>query len=302
MAAYGSVEAPAADPASRPWTGWRLLGAAAVAAALTGSSMLAGAQSIQRVWLAEAAAAAPSPSRTCVGCVTAVGDDCLPCRFDGDCASSTLPAVLGFDVVSFRSLEDGECGLEGTPDFTARYGGYEWRFASAANRDAFAAEPQRYAPKYGGFCAYGIATESTWTETDIGPPVAIASPTACGSAWAVVDGALYLFNEDHDRWDADRAAYVVAADARWALWYGEGVSPVNTDAFSAPVCACGSCAADPGAEAPLVGADVDEHGCRASAGYAWCEAKGACLRAFEGACSAAAAPPATPRLRLAYGM
>ena len=40
--------------------------------------------------------------------------------------------------------------IYGKPQFTHRWKGVEWRFASAANREQFKANPEKYAPKYGG--------------------------------------------------------------------------------------------------------------------------------------------------------
>lgn len=42
----------------------------------------------------------------------------------------------------------------------------------------------------------------------------------------------------------------------------------------------------------IVGNDSDAHGCKASAGYSWCEAKQKCLRSWEEDCAAAIAPRA----------
>ena len=56
--------------------------------------------------------------------------------------------------------------------------GATWRFASAKNRDAFAAMPAKYAPQYGGYCAWAVSLGYT-ASTD-------------PEAWKVVDGKLYL--------------------------------------------------------------------------------------------------------------
>ena len=54
----------------------------------------------------------------------------------------------------------------------------KWYFANAANRDAFAKEPKRYAPQYGGYCAWAVSQNYT---ASIDP-----------EAWKIVDGKLYL--------------------------------------------------------------------------------------------------------------
>ncbi|MDA1097512.1 MAG: YHS domain-containing (seleno)protein [Proteobacteria bacterium] len=109
-------------------------------------------------------------------------------------------AIGGYDPVAY--FTDGKA-VEGTGDFTATWMGANWRFATAANRDLFVAAPEKYAPKYGGYCAYAVAQNST----------AKIDPTA----WAIVDGKLYL-NYSHDvqkTWSADRDAYIAAADKNW---------------------------------------------------------------------------------------
>src|SRR5262245_43490248 len=84
-------------------------------------------------------------------------------------------AIQGYDVVAY--FTDGR-PVRGTEAFTHRWQNAEWRFTSAEHRDAFAASPERYAPQYGGFCAYGVAQGY---RVDIDP-----------EAWRIVDGRLYL--------------------------------------------------------------------------------------------------------------
>ena len=92
---------------------------------------------------------------------------------------------------------------EGSKDFTHEWNGATWRFASAANRDAFAKEPERYAPQYGGYCAYAVAKGAT---ADIDP-----------QAWKIVDGKLYLnlSRSIQERWEQDIPGYIAKADANW---------------------------------------------------------------------------------------
>ena len=85
------------------------------------------------------------------------------------------PAVGGFDVVSYFT--------EGVPQagdarYTHDWNGATWRFTSVAHRDLFAAEPERYAPQYGGYCSFAMSNDEF----------------APGDAkrWRIVDDKLYL--------------------------------------------------------------------------------------------------------------
>ena len=109
-------------------------------------------------------------------------------------------AIRGYDPVAYFTEAKP---AKGTSQYTHEWKGATWRFASAKNRDAFAAAPEKYAPQYGGYCAYGVAggyTVSTVPE-----------------AWSVVEGKLYLnysLGVQRD-WQKDPAAYIRKADANW---------------------------------------------------------------------------------------
>ena len=110
------------------------------------------------------------------------------------------PAVRGTDVVAYFS--EGKA-VAGSPQFTHRWNGAEWRFASSANRDAFAADPAKYAPQYGGFCAWAVSQNYT----------APVDP----DAWKIVDGKLYLNYSRvvQLRWLLDTTGNITKADANW---------------------------------------------------------------------------------------
>ena len=109
-------------------------------------------------------------------------------------------AIQGYDPVAYFTES---APVKGSPEFTASHEGATYRFASAANRDAFAADPARYAPAYGGFCAFGLAYGQ---KVDVDP-----------EAFAVVDDTLYLnVNKDvQKRWQADVPGFVAEADGYW---------------------------------------------------------------------------------------
>jgi len=109
-------------------------------------------------------------------------------------------ALRGYDPVAY--FEVGQP----TPGLTAlshTYQGSTFRFASEANRKKFVADPEKYAPQYGGFCALGTANGyKVKTEPD---------------AFKVVDGKLY-FNYNRkvlEMWTQDQAGYISRANKNW---------------------------------------------------------------------------------------
>ena len=109
-------------------------------------------------------------------------------------------ALQGYDPVAYFT---DQRPVRGKADFTARHEGATYRFSSAANRDAFAAAPAKYAPQYGGYCAFGAASGY---KAPIQP-----------DAWTVVDGKLYLnYNQSVRRqWSSDIPGNIRKADANW---------------------------------------------------------------------------------------
>jgi hypothetical protein len=109
-------------------------------------------------------------------------------------------AIRGTDPVAY--FTEGR-PVRGQVAFRHVWQGATWQFASAANRDAFAADPARFAPAYGGFCAWAVSEGYT----------APVDP----EAWRIVDGRLFL-NYDRSiqrRWERDMAARILRADANW---------------------------------------------------------------------------------------
>ena len=109
-------------------------------------------------------------------------------------------AIDGYDAVAY--FEEGKA-VAGTKEHSATWNGATWHFASARHRDAFEKDPARYAPQYGGYCAFGV---SRGYAVKVDP-----------AAWKVIDGNLYL-NYNHDvqaEWAKDPAGYISKADANW---------------------------------------------------------------------------------------
>jgi len=119
-------------------------------------------------------------------------------------------AIRGYDPVAYHV--EGR-PVRGKPDILFVWQDAEWHFSNTANRDTFAANPEKYAPRYGGFCAYG---------TSRGYKVSTQP-----EAFAIVGGALYL-NYDLDvqkTWNKDRPGYIEQADANWVTLKGEAYEP-----------------------------------------------------------------------------
>ncbi|MDP3407584.1 YHS domain-containing (seleno)protein [Bosea sp. (in: a-proteobacteria)] len=109
-------------------------------------------------------------------------------------------AIRGYDPVAYFR-EGGP--RRGSAEHAVMNGGATWHFASAANKALFLADPERYKPAYGGFCAYG---------TSRGYLVKIEP-----EAWSIVEGRLYL-NYDlgvRETWSGDTAKYLARSEKNW---------------------------------------------------------------------------------------
>lgn len=109
-------------------------------------------------------------------------------------------AVDGYDPVAY--FEQGK-PVEGSPQFESAYKGATWRFASAANKAAFDADPAKYAPQYGGYCAWAVSQGYT----------AKGDP----AYWRIVEDKLYLnYNaEVQEKWAKDVPGHIQAANGNW---------------------------------------------------------------------------------------
>lgn len=109
-------------------------------------------------------------------------------------------AVDGTDVVAYFTQG---APIAGNPDIMHTWNGVVWRFFNADNRDAFAADPEKYAPQYGGYCAYAVSEGYTASTTP--------------EAWRIENGKLYLnySRRIQRRWERDIPGRITAADANW---------------------------------------------------------------------------------------
>ncbi|MEM7042977.1 MAG: YHS domain-containing (seleno)protein [Pseudomonadota bacterium] len=111
-------------------------------------------------------------------------------------------AVHGYDVVAYFTKGQP---TEGSDEFQATHDGATYRFASAEHRDAFNADPAKYAPQYGGYCAFGTAMGRKFD----GDP----------HAWKLVDDKLYLnLNKGvQERWLTDVPGFIRGAENNWPI-------------------------------------------------------------------------------------
>ena len=109
-------------------------------------------------------------------------------------------AIRGYDAVAYYQQS---APVKGSSQFSYQWRGATWLFASAENRDRFQADPERYAPQYGGYCAYAVSKGRT---ASIDP-----------EAWKIVDGKLYLNYSKgvQKKWEQDVPGNIVKADKYW---------------------------------------------------------------------------------------
>lgn len=109
-------------------------------------------------------------------------------------------AVQGYDVVAF--FTDGK-PVKGATQFASSYGGATYYFASAEHKSAFDKEPVKYAPQFGGYCAFGVSKNKL-------VPIEV-------DAFQVVNGRLILQYDKsiRDKFNKDTAGNLKLADTNW---------------------------------------------------------------------------------------
>lgn len=114
--------------------------------------------------------------------------------------STTDGAIRGYDPVAFFVEQKP---VKGKKDFSFEWNEATWYFSSQENLAAFKADPAKYAPQYGGYCAFGTAEgHKAPTDTD---------------TWTLLDGKLYFnYNKNVQRdWLKDTNGYIEKADKNW---------------------------------------------------------------------------------------
>jgi len=112
-----------------------------------------------------------------------------------------LVGVQGYDLVSYHQGDGSP--QKGDGNNLAYHDGVTYLFANAKNQKAFEANPTKYLPAYGGYCAFGV----TKSKKFIGDPL----------AYKVVDGALYLnlSKKVQKIWVKDIPGNISTADTIW---------------------------------------------------------------------------------------
>ncbi|APW42486.1 YHS domain-containing (seleno)protein [Rhodoferax saidenbachensis] len=136
-----------------------------------------------------------------VSCLLSVA--CLPAQAKEAAVYTAFlskTALGGYDPVAYFTEQKP---VKGAAQFAASYKGVEWRFSSVENRNKFLADPEHFAPQYGGYCAWAVAQGYTAS----GDP----------QRWKIVDNKLYL-NYDAEvqkKWEKNIPEFVKSADKNW---------------------------------------------------------------------------------------
>ena len=109
-------------------------------------------------------------------------------------------AIKSADAVAYFTLAKA---TKGSPDYAHEWGGAKWHFVNAAHRDTFAANPEKYAPQFGGFCAVAAAAGRS---VKVDP-----------AAWSIWHGKLYLNYSKRvtERFERDPERYLERARTNW---------------------------------------------------------------------------------------
>ena len=119
-------------------------------------------------------------------------------------AGGRLPAadlaINGYDTVAYFTAGRAQ---KGSASFAHQWRNRTWYFSTKENLDKFSVGPEKYAPQYGGYCAWAMA-EARRAETD--PEV-----------WKIVNGKLYLNCSPaaYEKWSRDIPGNIAKADAHW---------------------------------------------------------------------------------------
>jgi YHS domain-containing protein len=119
-------------------------------------------------------------------------------------------AIRGYDAVAYFKEQKA---VEGKNEFKFDWSGATWKFSSAENLNAFKATPEKFAPQFGGYCAYGISDGAGHK-----------SPTS-PEAFTIVDGKLYLnYNLNvRELWNKNQAERISIGKSNWQKLKGTAI-------------------------------------------------------------------------------
>lgn len=114
-------------------------------------------------------------------------------------------ALQGYDPVAY--FTSGKA-VKGQKDNLYLYNGVTYNFSSKANLELFKANPAKYEPQYGGWCAYAMGNDGSKVEVD-------------PETFKIINGKLYLFYNFYftntlKKWNANEAVLNKNADANWS--------------------------------------------------------------------------------------
>lgn len=113
-------------------------------------------------------------------------------------------AIDGYDVVAYFTESKA---VKGHKNISYKYKDAKWRFSSEENRKLFIANPQKYTPEFGGYCAFAMS-DDRFVKID-------------GRAWTIVGGKLYLnYSESvQSHWQKEQSKLIQEADVNWKNYW-----------------------------------------------------------------------------------
>lgn len=110
-------------------------------------------------------------------------------------------ALNGYDPVAYFTKDEA---TPGSDQFAIQYNGVVWKFTSAEHQAQFEADPDKYQPQYGGYCAWAAAEKKKLAPGD-------------PNIWKIVEGKLYVnYNKGVQKiWEKDIPRFIARADANW---------------------------------------------------------------------------------------
>jgi len=109
-------------------------------------------------------------------------------------------AIKGYDPVAYFT---DKAVLQGGKEHSWEWMDAVWYFANNEHKEMFIKDPVKYAPQYGGYCAYGVSKG--------------AKPAIDPQAFSIVDGKLYLNFSKSVRaaWERNSRVHIKRADIIW---------------------------------------------------------------------------------------